>query len=353
MAARTISVPQRTGLGLVVAAFAGAAATRSASTMVAFALSLLGLAGVAWLVSFATEALGEHFGPAVTGTLQSALGNLPELFVVLFALRAGETEIALTSIVGSILANALLVLGLVIVAGAWQAEDGVMRFRARLPNDTATLLQVAVFAIVLVGLSRGSGDKAASHITAISTIAAICLLVVYATWVVPYLRSDAATEPGRREKPRLPLWLCVALLGTAAVMAAFVSEWFISALTPAIASLHLSKAFAGFVIVAIAGNAAENVTGIVLAAKGESDLAISVVKNSVAQVAVLLFPLLILLSLLFAAHLTFALAPIYIGALALTALAIWQITGDGEAVMFEGVALIALFVILGAFTLYE
>jgi len=339
--------------GKPVVAFAGAALTQSAPTMVAFGVSLLGLAGVAWLVSFATEALGEHFGPAVTGSLQSGLGNLPELFVVIFALRAGETEIALTSIIGSILANALLVLGLVIVAGARQSSDGIMRFHRRLPNDTATLLQVAVFAIVLVGLSRSSGDGAASHITAISTVAAVCLLAVYMCWVVPYLRSDAQAEPGERAAPRLPLWLCMTLLAAAAIMAAFVSEWFISALTPAIESLHISKAFAGFVIVAIAGNAAENVTGIVLAAKGQSDLAISVVKNSVAQIAVLLFPLLILISLLFAAHLTFALAPIYIGALALTALAIWQITGDGEAVLFEGVALIALFVILATFTLYE
>jgi Ca2+:H+ antiporter len=101
--------------------------------------------------------------------------------------------------------------------------------------------------------------------------------------------------------------------------------------------------------VAIAGNAVENVAGIVLAAKGEADLAISVVKNSVAQVAVFLFPLLILVSMLFSHHLTFQLAPVYVGAIVLTALALWQITGDGEATVFEGVALIAMYVTLGAF----
>lgn len=103
---------------------------------------------------------------------------------------------------------------------------------------------------------------------------------------------------------------------------------------------------------AIAGNAAENATGVVLAAKGDSDLAISVVKNSVAQIAARVFPLLVLVSMLFADQLTFAMAPVYIGALALTALAVWQITGDGEAVLFEGAALIALFVILATYTLY-
>ena len=106
-------------------------------------------------------------------------------------------------------------------------------------------------------------------------------------------------------------------------------------------------------IVAIAGNAVENVVGITLAWKRQPDLAISVIKNSVSQVAVFLFPLLVLCSLFFAQSLTFSLAPVFIVALLLTAIAVWQITGDGEATLFEGVALVALYVILAAVTMYE
>src|SRR3954454_12927615 len=141
---------ERIALGGVMATFAAAGLTHGMDGLVPFFVSLIGLAGVASLLSFATELLGEHFGAAVTGFLQSSLGNMPELFVVLFALKAGETEIALTSLIGSVLANALLVLGLAIMVGARNAPDGLMQFRARLPNDTATLLQVAVFGIVLV-----------------------------------------------------------------------------------------------------------------------------------------------------------------------------------------------------------
>ena len=83
--------------------------------------------------------------------MQSTLGNLPEFFVVIFALNAGQLVVAETAILGSILVNALLVLGFVIVAGAWKAKDGVMRFGRRLPNDTATLLLVSSFIIVLLG----------------------------------------------------------------------------------------------------------------------------------------------------------------------------------------------------------
>src|SRR4249919_2864573 len=97
-------------------------------SLLAFALAAIALAGLAWVVSFATEQVGERFGPAVTGVLQSTLGNLPEFFVVIFALGAGEVVVAQASIVGSIFANALLVLGLVIAAGWRASADGVMRF---------------------------------------------------------------------------------------------------------------------------------------------------------------------------------------------------------------------------------
>ena len=137
------------------------------------------------------------------------------------------------------------------------------------------------------------------------------------------------------------------------VAAALVSDWFIDALDPAVEALGISKAFTGLVIVAIAGNAVENVVGVTLAAKGKSDLAVSVVKNSVAQIAAFLFPALVLLSLAFDPHLTFVLGPVFIGALVVTALAMWQITGDGEALLFEGAALVGLYVILATVMWFE
>jgi Ca2+:H+ antiporter len=246
----------------------------------------------------------------------------------------------------------MLVLGLVIVVGARRAPDGVMRFSHRLPRDTATLLLVTVFIIVLLGLSLAAHDPASHHVQSISAVGAVSLLVVYIAWVVPYLRADAAPD-GEGVRARLTLAVTLALLLAGGAASAFVSDWFIAALAPAISQLHLSQAFAGLVIVAIAGNAVENAAGLTLAWKQRSDLAISVVKNSVAQIAAFLFPLLVLISFLLATTLTFALAPVYIGALLVMALAMWQVTGDGEAAEFEGWALVALYVILATLTLYE
>jgi Ca2+:H+ antiporter len=349
-----VSRAQRLLLGAIfaVTAVAGVLHYADAPALPAFIVAGFALAGIAWVVSYATEEVGDRFGPAVTGVLQSTLGNLPEFFVVIFALSAGEVVVAQFSIIGSIFANALLVLGIVIIVGALRADDGVMRFSARLPLDTTTLLLLAAFIIVLVGLAGETHDRAADDVGTISVIAAVLLLGTYLVWILGYLRSEGGGT-GERAPGDLPLSVSIGLLAAGGLGAAFVSDWFIAALRPTIDEIGLSPQFAGLVIVAIAGNAVEHAVGVVLAARGEADLAISVVKNSVAQVAAFLWPALVLVSLLFTNHLTFDIAILYVGALFLTTISVWQVTGDGEATPFEGAALVATYIVLAVFTLYE
>ena len=192
--------------------------------------------------------------------MQSTLGNLPEFFVVVFALSQGEVVVAQTSIVGSVFANALLVLGLVIIAGCSASSDGIMRFSARLPKDNAILLMLGSFLIVILGISTAAGDRASHHVEAISIAGAVALLVTYGVWIVDYLRSDTPGEASHAT-PLLTLPAAIVLLAIAGIGAAFVSDWFITALTPTMDKLGIPKAFAGLVIVAIAGNAVENVAG--------------------------------------------------------------------------------------------
>jgi Ca2+:H+ antiporter len=349
----------------------------------AFVLAALALAAQASLVSLATEQFSRRMGSAVTGLLQATLANLPEFFVVLFALQAHQRIVAETAILGSILCNALLVLGLVLVAGSLRSPDRVMRFAVRLPNDAATLLLVASFIIVLVGLADSAHDPASHHTATISIVGAVAILLAYGSWLWQHLfgglppgrriapavgvagkpppeadvpgalAAPPPADPAPAPRPPLPLAMSAALLVGAGVGAALVSDWFVHALTPTIASAHISRTFAGLVIVAIAGNAVENVAGIVLAARGQAEVAIAVVKSSVAQIAAFLYPLLVLVSLATATTLTFALAPVQIGALLGTAVLIWQITGDGEGTAFEGAALVAVFVILATVAWFE
>jgi Ca2+:H+ antiporter len=382
----------------VVALFtvlAGVARYGHWSSILAFCFATVALAGLAHIVAVGVESVGELLGAGIAGFMQATLGNLPELFLVVFALRQGEAVVAQSTVIGSIFSNALLVLGIVIVVGSRRAPGGVMRFGHRLANDTATLLIAATFIIVIVGLSLQTHDPASSHVSTVSTVAAVGLLIVYLFWVVPYIRSSGApdsayaapevagdgpaasrvtrAEPNARggiavaETPpavaeaededdagqHLPLKIGIVLLAIGGVGAAFVSDWFVTALAPTVDQLGISRAFAGLVIAAIAGNAVENITAVILASKGQFDLAVSVVKNSVGQMAAFMWPALVLISLPLSTKLTFSLHPVYIGALLVTALAMWQITGDGEAVAFEGLALIAIYLTLAGITLYE
>jgi Ca2+:H+ antiporter len=382
----------------VFTVLAGIAHYAAFTSIVAFLSATVALAGLAHVVSVGVEGVGEMLGAGIAGFMQATLGNLPELFLVIFALREGEAVVAQSTVIGSIFSNALLVLGLVIVVGSRKAQDGIMRFGHRLANDTATLLIAATFIIVIVGLSLQTHDPASSHVNTVSTVAAIGLLIVYVFWVVPYIRSGSAPdaearagaatdggdgaivaraephaggggalavaeaqqvmtgtepEPNDGVQHHIPLKVGVALLAFGGVGAAFVSDWFVTALAPTVDQLGISRAFAGLVIAAIAGNAVENITAVILASKGQADLAVSVVKNSVGQMAAFMWPALVLISLPLASKLTFSLSPVYIGALLVTALAMWQITGDGEAVAFEGLALIAIYLTLAGITLYE
>jgi Ca2+:H+ antiporter len=344
----------------IVAAFAVSAALgvlhyADVDAVAQFVVGIVALALLAWTVGVGTESVGTRFGPAMTGVLQSTLGNLPELFIVIFALRAGEIVVAQTSILGSLLANALLVLGLAIAAGAWRSKDSLMRFHPRLPNDTATLLLLVVFMIAVLGASTLLEDAASDNAVTISAIGAVLILAVYGSWLVSYLRAGTYQEPALEHEggAPLPFRAGVVVLAAAGVGAAFVSDWFVAAIDPAVEALGISKAFTGLVIVAIAGNAVENVVGVQLAWKRQSDLAISVIKNSVAQIAAFLYPALVLISLAFEDRLTFASPLVLTVALVFAALALWQITGDGEASLYEGFALVSLYVILATVYWFE
>ena len=262
-----------------------------------FVVAGVGLAILATVVGRATEQLGERLGPGATGVLQSALGNLPELFVGIFALREGLVEVVQASIVGSILGNSLLVLGLAFLVGG--LRHGTQRFPSEPPRMIATLALLAVAALAVPTLAVGLHTPAGVHAESLSIACAIVLLIVFALSIPFSLAGGPSGVPDREAADRpgaWPTWLAAAVLAGSGLGAALVSEWFVSALRPATETLGLSQAFTGLVVVAIAGNAVENVVGIQLAARNKADYAVSVILNSSLQVALGLAPVLVLLS---------------------------------------------------------
>jgi Ca2+:H+ antiporter len=317
-----------------------------------FVLAGLALAALAALVGQSIEQVGERLGPGPTGLLQSTLGNLPELFVGIFALRAGLTQVVRAALVGSVLGNAVLVLGLAFVAGG--LRHGTQRFDAEVPRLNASLLLLVVAALLVPTLAIHLGTPAGAHANALSDDVAVVLLVVYALSIPYNLRRRPQTEDPEPEveatgKAAWPLGLSITLLAIGSAGAAVASDWFVAPLQKATASIGLSQTFTGLVVVAIASNAVENAVGVRFAWKAKPEYAISTTLNSPLQVALLLTPVLVLVShAVGPTKLTLVFPPLLVAALALSTVVVTVIIYDGEYTWIEGCALIALYCILAA-----
>lgn len=332
------------GLSLI----AGLAQVTSAPEVARFLLAGVALAALAAVVGVSIEQVGERVGPGATGLIQSALGNLPELFVCLFALGQGLNGVVQAALVGSVLSNTLLVLGVAFLSGG--LRHGPQRFPPSAPRMIAALLLLAVGAMVVPTLAFHLQTPASHHAGALSNVTAVLLLVVYVASIPFWLQGGpgaVAPDGGETAAARAAPWpfgLAVGLLAAGSLLAALVSDWFVGALQPSVRALGISQTFTGLVIVAIASNAVENVVGIRFALKARPDFAISTILNSPLQIALLLTPVLVLLSRVVGPHeLTLVFPSLLVVALGVATLIVVVIIYDGEYTWLEGLALIALY----------
>jgi Ca2+:H+ antiporter len=377
----TLRRSDRLLLGGSAALSLAAALTRSGTgTIVPFAVSAMALALLAGLVGRSVDQLSDRMGPGAIGALQSALGNLPELFVCTFALRKGLTTVVSSALIGSILGNMLLVLGLAFVVGG--RRHGTLRYSEPRARMIMSLLILSVAAMFVPSLAHYVGAAAGSHEVALSRVTAVVLLAVFALSVPVSLRreegravegegSEAEDEvevAGELESvaefesavggdasadevsaPAWPLPLAVLLLVASALLAAYVSDLFVDALQPAMTRLHISEAFAGLVIVAIAGNAVENLVGVRLAWRRKTDHALAVILGSPLQVAVVLAPALVLLSpLIGGAAFTLVFSPMLMASVGLAVGSVAFLVSDGTSDWLEGATMIGLYVLIAA-----
>ena len=308
-----------------------------------FLVAAAALALLARTVGAATEQLGAQLGSGGASVVQSALGNLPELFIALFALHKGLVEVVQAALVGSILANSVLVLGLAFVVGG--LKNGPQQFDSSRARLVSTLAVLAAATMAIPSLAHEFHAPAAAHGEALSLVCAVVLLILFVITLPTFLRSSPSEEHAPARWSRRTTALTLAGAGTAA---ALTSDWFVNALTPAIHTLHMSEEFAGLVIVAIAGNAVENVVGVQLAARNKADFAVAVIVNSSLQIALALTPVLVIASLLFATHLTLVFPTLLAFVLLLAGIIGALVVNDGESQWEEGAVLIGFYVVIAA-----
>jgi len=348
----TFTRAERITAGTAVVFFAVAAGVTAAGagSVTRFVVAGFALAALAAVIGQAIEHVGERLGAGATGLLQSTLGNLPEFFVALFALHQGLTGVVQAALVGSVLGNAVLVLGCAFVAGG--LRHGTQKFDPEQPRLYSSLLLLVVAALLVPTLARKLQTPAAAHSGTLSDVCAVVLLAVYLLSIPFWLRRTSG-DPDKSEgsfgegEGAWPLWVSVVVLALASAGAAIASDWFVEPLKAATESMGISEAFTGLVIVAIASNAVEHAVGVRFALKAKPDYAISTILSSPLQVALLLTPILVLVSpALGPAHLTLVFPPLLVAVLAISSVVVSVVVYDGEYTWMEGVALVGLYSII-------
>jgi len=322
-----------------------------------FGVAALSLVPAAWLMTRATEDLAAKSGPGIGGLLNVTFGNGPELIFAFIALVEGLHEVVKASLVGSVLGNSLLVLGTATALGGWKRER--QTFDRTVAQSYATMLLLAVSLLLLPSLMqlvRGGGlptvgaDDVDSefHVHALSISIAVLLLLSYVAGMffslVTHERifNPRSEETGRAD-PDVTVWGSIGRLALGGVLVAVTSEIMVDELVQTTKTLGISEFFLGIVVIAIVGNAAEHWVAIPAGYRNEMHLAVTIALGSSAQIALVVAPLLALLSYTLPTPLLLVFNPYEIAALFVAILIAAYAAVEGESTWFKGVQLVSLY----------
>lgn len=321
----------------------------NADPVLVFVLSALAIIPLADFIGEATEELAVHTGPKLGGLLNATLGNAAELIITIFALNAGLLDLVRASITGSIIGNLLLVMGLSLLFGGW--KNGVQTFDRRNAGMNATLLILAVVAMIVPSLFDVAiqEDKAAE--LGLSEGVAITLIVLYGLSIFYSFRSsqeDKTAEEVAHEThgQAWSLQKSVAVLAAATIGIVFMSEILVGAVEHVAEELELTEIFIGIIIIPLVGNVAEHLVAVEVAYKNKMELSLAVSLGSSLQIALFVAPVLVFISLLFDNTLLLVFTEFEIIALAAASFIAAFIAQDGESNWLEGAMLLAVYIIL-------
>jgi Ca2+:H+ antiporter len=304
-----------------------------------FVLAALALMPLAWLIGEATEHVAEHTGPGIGGFFNASFGNAPELIIALLAVYNGLPDVVRGSIIGSVVSNLLLVMGLTMLFGVQGEIDRRSLFLQ------LGIVAIACGAFLIPSIPGWNGGHTTHGLYLLTLPVAILLLALYLSITIYNLRRHAA-EHGEAEASAAAWSMRTALvvLGIATVATAFVSEMLVGSLEEFGHAAGLSDFFVAIVIVAIVGNAAEHGGAIVVARRGKIKLATEIAVSSAAQVAVFVAPAAALLSALVGTGLPLAFRPVEVATMALATGIVAFFVLDKQSKRWEGAVLCATYV---------
>jgi Ca2+:H+ antiporter len=331
-----------------------------ASATLVFAASALGIIPTAALMGRATEELAARSGPGIGGLLNVTFGNAPELIIALFALGQGLHEVVKASLIGSILGNILLVLGAAMLAGGVGREKQTFsRTGASVQTSMLLLAATAMVMPAIFELVEGKGLPSpgaerihyGSTVEHLSLAVAIVLIFTYVAGLFFSLKTHRDIFNPEYEEEDTWGWTVrrsVIALAIAGAAVGVMSEVLVGSISEASESVGLSEFFIGVIVVAIVGNAAEHWVAVLVALKNKMDLAVNIAIGSSAQIALFVAPVLVLTSFVIGPHpMALVFNGFEVGAVLLAVLIANYVTQEGESNWFEGVQLLAVYLILG------
>lgn len=331
-------------LGMPVALWAAYSGNQPLVAFVASGLAVLRLA--AWMGK-ATEQVAMHAGPRVGGFVSGTFGNAAELIITILAIRAGLYDVVKASITGSIISNALLVLGGAALAGGLRYP--VQQFNRHVVRFNTSLMLVAITALAVPAVFRHSVPPVSDQgMASLSLVAALVLLLTYIASLVfsfkthPHLFASTAIE----EKPDWSRTRAFVTLGVATVLVVGMSEVLVGAIEPVLHLMGWSPLFVGVVVVALVGNAAEHSTAVAMAARGKMEIAVEIAIGSSTQIALLVAPVAVLVSWVGGRPMSLEFIPAELVAILMSVLTVNQIARDGETNWLEGVLLLGAYAII-------
>jgi len=322
-----------------------------------FVAALLAIVPLAEWMRRATEQMAVISGPAIGGLLNVTFGNMAELVLALFVLMDGHAQVVKAQITGAIIGNGLLGLGLAIVAGSFGRER--QKFNREHAGLLSSLLILSVIALLVPALfnytelGMVASRTAAELDEKLSLGVSVVLIVIYVANLIHTLVthrnvfSAEDEEGGEHEGKPWPAWKAMGVLLGATVLVAVEAELVSGALEGTASRLGLSTFFLGIVVLAVVGNAAEYLSAVYFARQDRMGLVLGITLGSTIQIALLVAPLLVLVSFLLGHPMNLVFSnPLELIAIAGVAFAVNAIAHDGETNWFEGVMLLGVYALL-------
>jgi Ca2+:H+ antiporter len=316
-----------------------------------FVLSALAVIPLAAYIGESTGHLARHLGPSSGALINATFGNLSEMIIAVFAVRAGLLEVVKASLTGSILGNLLFVGGLSMLVGGWRRDS--QKFNRLSSEATAGQMVVAIAAMLLPALffRAGGGDSHPELMHEVSVGTAIILLVTYAAglWFTFRTHQHLLQGGGHADVGDEAPWSmrrAAITLGAASIVMAVVAEGLVAAVEDVGRAWGMNEIFLGVVVLAMIGSAAENSAAVRFAHRDRMDLAINIVTQASVQIALFVTPVLVLLSFPLGHPLDLLFSTFEILAVALAVAIVAYLILNGESNWFEGVQLLALYTMI-------